>query len=68
MVQVEAAGPRIPQTIEIVPTEIRNMAEQVLEFCTQGTELIGGFLTSDMTAMKNWVVSADTNLDDYYRK
>ena len=68
MIQIEVAGPRTPQSVELIPNQIRDMAERVLETCTQGTDLYGGFVTSDMTAMKDWITSAETDLDGYYRK
>lgn len=68
MVQVEVAGPNLPQTIELVPNAIRDMAEWVLNTCAKGADHTGGFLTSDMSAMKDWIVDPKTNLDDSYCK
>ncbi|KAL6718090.1 hypothetical protein ACLMJK_004175 [Lecanora helva] len=66
MVQAEVAGPRNPRELDIVPDEIRNMANRVLKTCVEGKDTSGGFTTSDMTALKAWVISAETDLSNYY--
>lgn len=68
MIQVEVAGPRNPPSIELIPDEVRDLAKRVKGKCIEGTDHFGGFITADMSAMKNWVVNAETDLNDYYRK
>lgn len=68
MIQIEMAGPRYPRTIDLVPNEVRTMAERVQGVCVKGTAYYGGFLTSDMSVLKGWVAAEETKLDDSYRK
>lgn len=63
MVQVEMAGPRQPPTVTLVPNDIKAMATRVLETCTKKTSYIGGFLTSDLGGMKQWLTSSEGDLD-----
>ncbi|KAI4127520.1 MAG: hypothetical protein LQ338_003178 [Usnochroma carphineum] len=57
------AGPRQPPTVTLVPNDIKAMATRVLETCTKKTSYIGGFLTSDLGGMKQWLTSSEGDLD-----
>ena len=54
--------------IELVPDVISDMAKQVLGNCVKGTHYYGGFLMTDISALKHWIAYAETDLDDHYRK
>ncbi|MCJ1454398.1 hypothetical protein MMC28_004751 [Mycoblastus sanguinarius] len=66
MIQVEVAGPRHGNRFTLRPDTIRSMAETILESCTYGTGHSGGFLTSDLTTLKSYVVAPSTDLDNAY--
>ena len=68
MIQVEAAGPELPEIIYIVPDRLLSMAEWVLSSCVRDSAAIGGFITSDLTALENYITSPGINLDQRYRK
>lgn len=59
MIQVEVAGPRFPTTMDIVPNDIRKMADRVLLQCLTSLSHYGGFLTTDLQPLKDWVVGPD---------
>ena len=67
MVQIEVAGPRLPQTFNIAPDDIRHMANVVLQECVYGAFDIGGFTTSDLQVMTNWIKAEETKLDRPFR-
>ena len=67
MVQVDLAGPRVPQTYNIIPDDIGHMASQVLSSCVTGPFKIGGFATSDLQVMNNWLTNGETRLDRPFR-
>ena len=67
MVQVDVAGPRVPRTFDMAPDDIRNMANEVLEECVYGALYIGGFATSDLQVMNNWITAEETKLDRPFR-
>ena len=67
MVQVDLAGPRLPQTYQIIPDDVIYMANQVLSSCVSGPFEIGGFATSDLQVMNGWLTAAKTSLDLPFR-
>ena len=67
MIQIDVAGPRLPQTFSIDPDTIRHMADEVLNECVTGPSATGGFATSDLQVMKNWIVAEETKLDRPFR-
>lgn len=67
MVQVDVAGPRLPQTYTVAPYSIRQMAEVVLHECVNGPSHVGGFATSDLQVMNNWITAEETKLDNPFR-
>lgn len=68
MIQVEMAGPRVPSTFDIAPDEIRNLANLVFIQCGKGEDPTGGFLTTDMSYMKQWITSEEFAFETPYRK
>ena len=67
MVQVDVAGPRLPRTFDIAPDDLRNLANEVLDQCVYGTLNVGGFATSDLQVMNNWITAEETKLDRPFR-
>ena len=67
MVQVDLAGPRLPQTYKIIPNDVVYIANQVLSSCVTGPFEIGGFATSDLQVMNGWLTAAKTSLDRPFR-
>ena len=67
MIQVDVAGPRLPATFDIAPNSIRAMADEVLNECVKGSSKIGGFATSDLQVMRNWITAEETRLDRPFR-
>lgn len=67
MVQVDVAGPRLPRTFDIAPNDIRNMANEVLDTCVYGAFNNGGFATSNLQVMENWITAEETKLDRPFR-
>ena len=67
MVQVDMAGPRLPLTYDFTPDEIRHFADVVLNSCVTGPFKIGGFATSDLQVMNNWITAEETKLDRPFR-
>ena len=67
MVQVDVAGPRLPRTYDIIPDDIRYLADQVLNSCVNGPFDIGGFATSDLQVMDGWITAEETKLDRPFR-
>lgn len=67
MIQIDVAGPRLPKTFSIEPNTIRQMADEVLNECVTGPSAIGGFATSDLQVMKNWITAEETKLDQPFR-
>ena len=67
MVQIDVAGPRVPRTFDIAPDDIRNMANELLEECVYGTLHTGGFATSNLQVMNNWITAEETKLDRPFR-
>lgn len=63
MIQVDLAGPRLPRTYDIIPDDIRALADVVLESCVAGPSKIGGFATSDLQVMSGWITAEETKLD-----
>jgi len=62
------AGPHLPATVTLVPQDIIKMAEQVQGGCTKRTSYVGGWITADMSKLKDWVVAEETDLDAPYRE
>ncbi|KAL2059612.1 hypothetical protein ABVK25_000905 [Lepraria finkii] len=50
--------------MDIVPNDIRKMADRVLLQCLTSLSHYGGFLTTDLQPLKDWVVGPDRNLDN----
>ncbi len=67
MVQIDLAGPRLPQTYDIIPDDIRHMADEVLSSCVTGPFEVGGFATSDLQVMTGWITAEETKLDRPFR-
>lgn len=67
MVQVDVAGPRLPRTFDISPNDIREMATEVLDGCVNGPFNIGGFATSNLQVMENWITAEETKFDRPFR-
>ena len=67
MVQVDVAGPRLPRTFDIAPDDIRHMASELLNECVYGAFNIGGFATSNLQVMENWITAEETKLDRPFR-
>lgn len=63
MIQVDVAGPRLPRTYDIIPDEIRHLADEVLNSCVTGPFEIGGFATTDLQVMNGWITAEETELD-----
>ena len=68
MIQVEAAGPNLPEQIRIIPNRLVSMAEWVFANCIRGSDHIGGFITSDLRPLENYVIADGTSLDLPYRE
>ena len=69
MIQVEAAGPDVPDYMTIVPDRIVSMAEFVFNTCIKDPkERTGGFITSDVTILETYVSSRYATLDEPYRE
>jgi len=63
------AGPRVPSTFDIAPDEIRDLTAWVFNHCLRGPEATtGGFVTTDMSYMKQWITSEEFAFDSPYRK
>ena len=67
MIQIDLAGPRLPQTYSFIPDNIRLMADEVLNSCVTGPFEIGGFATSDLQVMNGWITAEETRLDRPFR-
>ena len=67
MIQIDVAGPRLPQTYDFIPDDIRHMADVVLNECVTGPFNVGGFATSDLQVMRNWITAEETILDRRFR-
>lgn len=67
MVQIDMAGPRLPMTYTFIPDEIHYLANIVLNSCVTGPFEIGGFATSDLQVMSNWITAEETKLDRPFR-
>ena len=67
MVQVEIAGPQLPQTFDYNPIEIRRRAFTLLDRCVTGPNKIGGFATSDAGDMQNWLTAPGIRLNQPFR-
>lgn len=67
MIQVDVAGPRLPRTYDIIPNEVRHMADEVLNSCVTGPFEIGGFATTDLQVMNGWITAEETELDRPFR-
>ena len=67
MVQVDVAGPGLPQTFDFIPDDVRLMANTVMSECVIQSNKIGGFATSDLHAMNDWITAGDTSLNGPYR-
>ena len=67
MVQIDVAGPRLPATFEIKPDDIRQMAAEVLQECVSGPSKIGGFATSSLDIMDNWLTASMTSFQLPFR-
>ena len=67
MIQIEAAGPELPEIIYIAPDRLVSMAEWVLTSCVRASAL-GGFITSDLSALEAHITTPGVNLDARYRK
>lgn len=67
MIQVDLAGPRLPQTYDVIPDDIRHLADVVLNSCVNGPFQVGGFATLDLQVMSGWITAEETKLDRPYR-
>ena len=67
MVQIDLAGPRLPRTYDIIPDDIRHLADEVLNSCVTGPFEVGGFATSDLQVLTNWITAEETVLDRPFR-
>ncbi|KAL9132388.1 MAG: hypothetical protein Q9175_006438 [Cornicularia normoerica] len=63
MVQIDLAGPRLPRTYDIIPDDVRHLADVVLNSCVTGPFEVGGFATSDLQVMSGWITAEETKLD-----
>lgn len=68
MIQIEAAGPNRLAEFQISPDAIRGMAEQIIHTCVEGPSQEGGFLTSSVDGLIDWITNVDTDLNGIYRK
>ena len=69
MIQIEAAGPELPEIIYIAPDRLVSMADWVLTNCVRSPGgAIGGFITSDLSALEDYITTPGINLDERYRK
>lgn len=68
MIQVDIAGPRLPQSFSIPPDQIRFIASGVMDDCVTGPHEIGGFATSDLEFMSFWITNPDTKLEEPFRR
>ena len=69
MIQVEAAGPDLPSHINIVPDRLISMAEYIFDNCIKNPDYrVGGFITSDLSRLENYVTSVRADLNAPYRK
>ena len=69
MIQIEAAGPELPEIIYIAPDRLVSMADWVLNTCVRSPGgAIGGFITSDLSALEDYITTPGITLDDRYRK
>ena len=66
MVQVDLAGPRLPQTFSYSPSEIRRMAFNLLDGCVI-PDKVGGFITSDLKDMQNYLTADGIRLNRPFR-
>ena len=65
----EGAGPALPTEVEIAPSMFRTMADWVLENClNQQTGSPGGWFTTDLTLLREYVTGDGVDLDAPYRK
>ena len=67
MIQIDIAGPRLPQTFSIPPDDIRHMASGVMNECVTGPSEIGGFATSDLEFLTFWITNPENKLEDPFR-
>ena len=69
MIQIEAAGPELPEIIYIAPDRLVSMADWVLTTCVRSPGgAVGGFITSDLSALEDYITTPGINLDERYRK
>lgn len=69
MIQIEAAGPELPEYINVVPNRLVSMADWVLNTCVrQGRPPTGGFVTSDLTMLERYITAPGIDLNQLYRE
>ena len=72
MIQVEMAGQHPPQTFNIAPDEIRSLADIIYNQCVLGQRgsegTVGGFITTQTTALKEWITAPTFDFSTPYRK
>ena len=67
--QIEGAGPALPKEVDIAPIVFRTMADWVLENClNKRTGSPGGWFTTDLTHLREYVTGDGVDLNDPYRK
>ncbi len=66
MVQVDLAGPRLPQTFSYSPSEIRRKAIMLLDRCVTPGK-VGGFITSDLEYLQNYLTADGIRLNRPFR-
>ena len=67
MVVLELAGPTRPESIFLIPDNLRAAAGWAIDKCVANTGGIGGFVTGSMEDMFEFVTKDTTKKDDPYR-
>lgn len=60
------AGPQLPTTVTLAPHAILGMAKRLQGGCAKRTSYVGGWISADISELKNWVVAEETDLDAPY--
>ncbi|CAO1600159.1 hypothetical protein XANCAGTX0491_003862 [Xanthoria calcicola] len=66
MIQIELAGPGNPASFRVAPDRIRKLASKVGSFCVEEGHT-GGFITSTLEPMGEWLTSAAGTFDAPFR-
>lgn len=66
MIQIELAGPGNPASFRVAPDRIRKLASKVGSFCVEEGKT-GGFVTSTLEPMGNWLTSAAGTFEAPFR-